>query len=140
MTTCIVDASVAVKWFLIEPHSDAALRLRSPGYRLHAPALLDLEFHNTVAKKIRRDELSIREGREMLGAVERIPMQRHPDALLLPYAYELAVMTQRSVYDCQYLALAIQLQGRIITADSKFYDALKAGQLVEHLTWVEDLA
>jgi predicted nucleic acid-binding protein len=53
MSLYIVDASVAVKWFLPEPYTDAASRLCHPDYQLHVPALFDLEFSNIVCKKIR---------------------------------------------------------------------------------------
>jgi predicted nucleic acid-binding protein len=48
LTGFVVDASVALKWFLPEVHSDAAARLLREGYRLHAPDLIRAEFGNVL--------------------------------------------------------------------------------------------
>ncbi len=139
MSVYVVDASVAVKWFLLEVHNEAAFRLRNPSYSLHVPALFTLEFGNIVCKKIRRGEITLDEGLVMLQDTRRIPMQHHPDEALFPHAFELANQTRRSLYDCLYLALAVLLNGKLVTADRKFYDALQPGPLSKHLCWVEDL-
>ena len=54
-------------------------------------------------------------------------------------AFDLAIATQRSLYDCVYLALAIELDGLLVTADRKFYDAPQAGTLAGRLLWIEQL-
>ncbi|MBA5870359.1 MAG: hypothetical protein GDA68_10240 [Nitrospira sp. CR2.1] len=68
-----------------------------------------------------------------------LPLKRHPDDRLLPAAYEFAWDTQHSLYDCFYLAFAEAVDGRLITADRKFYKALAGSVLHERLVWVEDL-
>jgi len=50
--TLIVDANVAIKWFLPEIHKNEALRLLNPRYSLHVPNLFLLEFGNVVCKKV----------------------------------------------------------------------------------------
>ena len=54
-------------------------------------------------------------------------------------AYQLALDTQRSVYDCLYLALAEAIDGVMITADHKFYSSLTGGSYGRRVLWVEDL-
>ncbi|MCX6677457.1 MAG: type II toxin-antitoxin system VapC family toxin [Methanothrix sp.] len=49
------------------------------------------------------------------------------------------VETKRSVYDCLYLALAEALDGRMVTADGKFFQALGSSPLGDRMLWVEDL-
>ena len=58
---------------------------------------------------------------------------------MLTKAYEIANETQRSLYDCLYISLAVSLDGEMVTADLKFYEALKAGSYVKWLRWVEDI-
>ena len=48
MTACVIDASVIVKWFVPEDHSELALRLKHTGTRLPAPAFLTLEVGNVL--------------------------------------------------------------------------------------------
>lgn len=139
MRRYVVDASIAIKWFIPEIHSDAALRLRHGEHRLHVPAFLTLELGNVLAKKIRRQELTHTEGDTILKELKQLPLQCHPDARLFPSAYRLALNTQRSLYDCLYLALAEVVDGVMITADQKFCAALAGGMYARRVLWVEDL-
>ncbi len=135
----MVDASVAIKWFLPEIHSEAALRAQWLRQRLHVPAFLTLELGNVIAKKIRRGELTRDNGKTILKELRHLPLQRHADDRLFPAAYELALNTRRSLYDCLYLALAEAVDGVMITADHKFYRGLVRGPFHQRLVWVEDL-
>jgi predicted nucleic acid-binding protein len=135
----VVDASVAVKWFLPEIHSDAALRLRNPSHRLHVPAFFVLEVGNILCKKVRRGEISVDESEVMLQSLQALPLHCHADDLLFPLAFELAHQTRRSLYDCMYLALAVTFGGQLVTADRRFFGSLEIGQFAEYLCWVEHL-
>jgi predicted nucleic acid-binding protein len=57
MTSYVVDASVGLKWYLPEVHSDTARRLRAGGNDLNVPSLFYLEFANALWMKVRRGEL-----------------------------------------------------------------------------------
>ncbi|THJ25155.1 MAG: type II toxin-antitoxin system VapC family toxin [Nitrospira sp. CG24E] len=140
MSGYVVDASVAIKWFIPEVHSDVALRARRSRERLHVPAFMTLELGSVIAKKIRRGELTREDGKNILKELQHLPFQRHADERLFPAAYALALDTQQSLYDCLYLALAEAVDGRMITADRKFYNAVTGGTYSCRLMWVEDLA
>ena len=84
MSHYVVDASVAVKWFVPEVHSDPALRLRDQTHTLHVPAFFTLEFANALCKKRRREELTKAQARYALGELHNIPLFRHADDALLP--------------------------------------------------------
>lgn len=139
MNRYVVDASVAIKWFLPEIHSEAALRLHCSRYRLHVPVFMTLELGNVLVKKIRRGELTRAEGDVILKELKHLPLQRHADERLFPAAYQLALDTQPSVYDCLYLALAEAVDGVMLTADHKFYSSLSGGSYGRRVLWVEDL-
>lgn len=139
MSRYVVDASVAMKWFLPEIHSEPALRLRSSHCRLHVPVFITLELGNVIVKKIRRGELTPAEGEMIVMELKHLPLQQHADARLFPAAYRLAVDTQRSLYDCLYLALAGAIDGILVTADRKFYTAVTKGPYGRKVMWVEDL-
>jgi predicted nucleic acid-binding protein len=139
VTRYVVDASVAIKWFVPERLSDAAGRLQHPSHRLSVPAFFWLEIGNVLAKKIRRGELTGEEGDYVLKELHHLPLQRHADDRLFRPAYALALQTQRSLYDCLYLALAEVIDGRMVTADRKFYSRLAEGGQGHRVLWVEDL-
>lgn len=139
MNGYVVDASVVIKWFIPEIHSEAAVQARWLRQRLHVPTFLQLELGNVVAKKIRREELSRADGKTILKELRHLPLQRHADERLFPAAYDVALDTRQSLYDCLYLVLAEVVDGRLITADRKFYTALAGGSYGRRLVWVEDL-
>jgi predicted nucleic acid-binding protein len=135
----VIDASVAIKWFIPEIYSDVALhasRLRAP---LHVPALIQLEVGSVLSKKIRRNELTKDEGDVILKEFRQLPLQYHPDERLFPAGYALALATHQSLYDCLYLALAETIDGVVITADRKFFQALSNGPYSPRIIWIENI-
>lgn len=138
MSARVIDASVAVKWFVPEVHSIAAGRwLGQVG--LLAPDLIVAEVGNVVWKKLARREITVDEGRMILRGFGAVPLETRPMWELLPVAFEIAVGLNRTLYDSVYLALAIAQQTALVTADRKLYDAIAASVLADHVRWVEDL-
>lgn len=136
---CVVDASVAVKWYVPEVHSEAAERLLDRRNELHAPDLIVPEVGNIVWKKIGRGELTARQGNMIVEAFLEVSLLKHPAAPLLVPAFEGAQRTAQTVYDWMYLALALALDCRMVTADRRFHDALRGGPLAPNLLWVADI-
>ena len=134
----VVDASVALKWFLPEPHSECALRLRR-GYRLVCPDLLFTEVANGLWRCVRRDQLTQDEASQMLRALVRANWRVAPSRPLVKPALDLAVQTGRTVYDCLYLALAVREKTVMVTADERLCNALADGPLADHVLWIEGL-
>lgn len=124
MSAFVVDASVVVKWFVPEVHSDAARRLLTLSHDYFAPDLLFAETANTIWKKIRRGELTAEHGRLLVDDISRIAVETVPCRVLALDAHELANATGRTVYDSLYLALAIRLKTRMITADDRLVAAV----------------
>lgn len=124
MSAFVVDASVVVKWFVPEVHSDVAHRLLGHSHTYFAPDLLFAETSNTVSKKVRRGELTAKEGEQLIAAIGRSAVDAIPSRTLANDAYRLAVATDRTVYDCLYLALAVRLNTRMLTADTRFVAGL----------------
>jgi predicted nucleic acid-binding protein len=139
MTAFTVDASVAIKWFVPEIFQADAQRLQNSACELHVPTLFDVELGNILWKKIRKGELTRPESDDILAQVSILPLTRHSELPLLTSAFDLAVRAQRSVYDCLYLALAIQRSAPMVTADQKLYNVLSATPWAKNLCWIEDV-
>ena len=137
MKKAVVDASVAVKWFVPEVHSEAATRLLDAEIALYAPDLIAPEFGNILWKKVRRKEIARKEAGEIMIAFAKLPFEIRPSAVLLPSAFELAIELDRTVYDSLYLVLAVSEDCALITADAKFHATLVASPLASHVQWVE---
>jgi predicted nucleic acid-binding protein len=135
----VVDANVAIKWVLPEIHADAALRLRQPDYELLVPDFLFPEIGNILWKRVRRNEISLVEAQLDLQALMGAPVQIFTSYALMPQAIEIAVRVQQAVYDSVYLALAVVHQCQMVTADQRFYNAVRQDILAAHLCWIEDL-
>jgi predicted nucleic acid-binding protein len=134
----VVDASVAAKWFIAEDNADDVLELLSRPYELHAPDLLFLEVDNVLCKLIRRGLLSDEEGLNIHDRISTFPIRSYPSHNFREEAFHMAVGTKRSIYDCLYLAVAEALDGRMITADRKFFQSLQNSPLKDRMIWVED--
>ena len=126
MSVFVVDASVVIKWFIAEPNTDAARRLLNTEKTFLAPEHLFAETANAVWKKVRRGEISTDYGRAMLSQIDStcVVVETVPCRDLAADAYMIAVTHGRTVYDAMYLALAIQRNTRLITADNRLYNAL----------------
>ncbi|MEN8216823.1 MAG: type II toxin-antitoxin system VapC family toxin [Pseudomonadota bacterium] len=135
----VADASVVIKWYVPEIHSEAARRLRKPAYRLHVPDFFLLEFGNVVCKKLRRGDITRQLSNTMINDVQTILLKWHKDEPLFSKAFEIANETKRSLYDCLYLSLAVSLDAQMVTADLRLYNALKDGDYGSRLLWVEDI-
>jgi predicted nucleic acid-binding protein len=121
----VVDASVVVKWFVPEVHSDASQRLLILPHEYVAPDLLFAEAANAIWKKIRREELTLEEGEQLVADIGQIAVETVLCRALVEDAHALANATGRTVYDSMYVALAVRLNTRAITADDRLEAALK---------------
>jgi predicted nucleic acid-binding protein len=134
----VVDASVVVKWFVPEIHSDAARRLLVLPHEYIAPDLLFAETANTIWKKIRRQELTPEEGQQLVADIRQIAVETVPCRALAEDAHALANATGRTVYDSMYVALAVRLNTRAITSDERLEAALKSIPAVaDHIQLVQ---
>ena len=137
MSVYVVDASVAGKWFADEEHKEAARRALSGEHELHAPDFLLVEMDNVVCKWLRRGLIEVAEADRIRRDLRALPMTRYRFLPLLDSAYAIANETGRSVYDSLYVALAISLDERVVTADRRFYNALAGGRFGRYVLWVE---
>jgi predicted nucleic acid-binding protein len=126
MTIFVVDASVAIKWFVPEVDSAVARRLLGHSDRYVAPDLLFPEMANAIWKKIQRGDLSEEDGRRIAVDIERADVETFPSRDLAAKAVDLALATGRTTYDAMYVALAIRHTTRVITADRRLFNAATA--------------
>ncbi len=118
----IVDASVAVKWFIDEPGSAAAHRLLGDDDLL-APDLLVVEVGNTARRLARLGELPSDQCDAIVACIGGL-LELHPTAPLAQNAMVMARTLDHPIYDCFYLALAEREQLPLITADRRFLSKL----------------
>jgi predicted nucleic acid-binding protein len=139
MTPFIVDSSVVIKWFVPESLSAEALRVRDGGTPMHAPDFLDAEVGNIVWKKLRRGVLTRVVADSILAKLPFLAIVQHFTRLLVPPAFDIAARAGRTVYDCLYLTLAVQLGGQMVTADDKLVNSLAGSPWAAHIIKLQDV-
>jgi predicted nucleic acid-binding protein len=114
----VVDTSVALKWVLREPGSELAKRaLALP---LIAPDFWRVEAANGIRRAVAMKQATLEEGRHYLGVMDAAPVEDALTAPLLGGGFELAASLRHSIQDCLFLALAIERDCRLLTADDTF--------------------
>jgi predicted nucleic acid-binding protein len=128
MPHLVVDSSVAVKWFVVEPYSAEARKIldqyRTGSISFLAPDLINAEFGNVIWKKHLFQGLAASDAQSIVDDFRALPFTFVPTATLLGDAYKLAVKHQRTVYDSLYLALSLRESCQFVTADERFVNAI----------------
>lgn len=140
MRRCVIDASVAAQWYFPErltAHADALL---AGSCDLLAPDLLYLEIAGLLARRVRLGEIDEQGARAVLAELRQVPFEWTPVSALVPAALGLALSADLPLSSSLYLALAMQSDCSLVTADRKLHDAVRAGRLAGHLVWLGDLA
>jgi predicted nucleic acid-binding protein len=121
----IVDASVVIKWAIVEPDSALADALVRPDLPLAAPDLLFPEVVNAVWKAWRRGQLT---ADRFDAAVQDLPPAIDvvfPSGPLAPRAAEISRALDHPAYDCFYLALAERERAPLVSADNRLAKAVR---------------
>lgn len=114
----IVDANIATYWYAPSPLGTASSKYMSRT-DLIAPQILLPEAGNALLKYVRVGLIS---EADLYTAVDRIPRligEFVADTALVPAALRLAVEHNHKIYDCLYLALALNRREPLATADRR---------------------
>lgn len=115
----VIDASVAVQWFVPEPGSADATRLLHTDSPFLAPDFMPVEATNAWWKKCRRGEMSSSQVERALARLLALGLELVPSAALLTRATSVALDLDHAVYDCVYLVLATQHGATLATSDGR---------------------
>ena len=120
----VIDASVAVKWFVEEENSDFAGHLLESDHDLYAPRLMASEIGNALWRKVQNGELEFSLAGAKAASISELAVRWTDDEEVCPDALRFALALKRPMYDCVYLALAHRLGATLVTADIRFVNAL----------------
>lgn len=140
MTRYVIDASVAVKWFLPDAADEANtlealdlfLRLRAAEISLLQPPHWKAEVASVLARCIpdtaaaNLDDLNLLEGIEIID-----------EPLVYHRAVQLAIELSHHLFDTLYHATALEGDAVMITADCRYYEKAAA---LGHIMLLEQLA
>ena len=123
---CVIDASVAAKWFLEEEFSTQARQIRDDYAadlaEVYAPSLLPYEVLNALRfSKV----FSLKELKQIAEILDGFSLSLCSfEGPLSLRAIEIADSADLSVYDASYCALAKELGFPLYTADEKLLEAM----------------
>ena len=119
-----VDASVLVKWFVVEEGRAAALAVRDhaeAGAALWLPASWSLELTSGLYHKVREGTMTLEEARRQLAeALHTLALVTPLEEVVQP-ALELSARFRTSVWDAVYLVVALDHDAHFFTADRELY-------------------
>ena len=126
----VVDASLAVKWFLPESGAEAAAALLLEQDEIAGPDMLAVEVHATLvrgANMVKSNRLeaetAIRRFQAMIESGEVTLIRSLPNQI--ERAANLAIDLGHPLKDCIYLALAMELDCELVTCDARFAEKAK---------------
>jgi predicted nucleic acid-binding protein len=100
--TLVVDARVALKWYLIEDGADQARQILADGATLVAPELVVAEVCNACWLACRRGEISAIQQTQIATDITRVFDRLERLALYASRAATIAHELDHPVYDCFY--------------------------------------
>jgi predicted nucleic acid-binding protein len=114
----VVDANVIAYFYLPSRFSEAAEELHQREPHWSAPVLWRSEFRNVLAVQMRRGTMTLQDASNLQTAAENLlaNCEYHVDSTSV---LELARESGCSAYDCEYIALAIDLDAKLVTMDAK---------------------
>ncbi len=75
MSQYVLDASIAIKWFIPEVYSDAARRLLASNHTFLVPDFFFPEVGNVLWKRVRRGEDTAENARQILADLNAVPVE-----------------------------------------------------------------
>ena len=138
MSDAVVDASVAVKWFVEELDGDKADELASGRHRLSAPAIIITEVANALCRKSTAGLMTSEQARNHWRTLSDYFDDILPVDDMIEPALRMACELRHPVYDVIYLETARRLDAQLITADRRFIAKLAGTGLARHVTLLSD--
>lgn len=133
MNALVLDASVAIKWSLPsarEPLTDESVQLlkryTDSEIEFIVPDVFWAELGNVLWKGVRQRRWPREEAEAVMSEMRTRDFSTVSSLALLPEALTIAFTYDRALYDCLYVALAVQSRSDLITADERLANALAA--------------
>ena len=133
MSLLVVDASVAVQWVvpwaasqLTEPALRLLRRYRDREVEFMVPDLFWAEVANALCKGVRQRRWRREDTEDGVADLTRYNFDTVPSLRLMEQALPIALNFGIALYDCLYVALALQAKADLITADERLANAMAA--------------
>ena len=138
--TLVVDASVAVKWFVNQPDSVQAKAVADGDDVLIAPDFIIAEVGNALWRHVRVKEISLDQAIEAVTDLPLILGEIVSSTMFSEAALRLAVAMDHPVYDCLYAVLALERRATLVTDDRRFAEKLRVSRRLPNVKLLDEIA
>ncbi len=114
----VVDTNIIAYLYLESDRSAQAEKLLEENTQWAAPLLWRSELRNVLALYIRKSHLSIDEAQEIMREAMLL-MEGREYEIVSFHVLELVATSSCSAYDCEFVALAEDLETSLVTVDKK---------------------
>lgn len=135
----VVDANVAVKWFVRQPDSPQAQAVVAAGDALLAPDLIIPEVANALWRHLKAGEIEFDRAVVAMDDLPRLLSDIVSTTTLSKAALHMAAALNHAVYDCLYAALAVERNATFITADRRFAEKLRTSRRLRRIKLLDEI-
>ena len=128
----IVDASIAVKWFLDEDRFVEARSLLGSD-SLNAPQLIRIEVTHVLWRAVKRGRLESGAFSSAMQVMDKVFEGAASTDALIARSIALTTHLNHPVYDCLYIALAEREAAVLVTADERQFSAARRAKVPARL-------
>lgn len=135
----VVDASAAIRWFVAARSGGEPYTFPQVSQPLVAPDLFLADIRSAALSYLRKRTLELDQIQGMITTIDRLVTGYFPLEGLTEDAWTMSLEFDHSVYDCFYVALAVQLNSYLVTADEhmlrKFAATTHSNRMVHVADW-----
>ena len=114
----VVDTNILVYFFVLGPHTDTVSQVRAADSDWHAPLLWQSEFRNAMTGYMRRGETTLVHAVSTIRRATSV-MDGHGHEVDSADVMQLVSQSSCSSYDCEFVALAEELNVSLVTSDRR---------------------
>lgn len=133
MKNSVIDASVAIKWFIWEEGTEEAQQLLDKLSFFWVPGLFLIEVDAILTKKVRKGELEIADAFQKRRMFRQLPYKLIPFGEIAEFAFRLSTEFPITLYDATYLAAAVDHEGIFYTADKRLVNGMSDTPFDEYM-------
>ena len=131
----VLDTSILIQTLVREKYTDAALKLVGTLKTIYVPSLVPYEIGNTLVILARKTFITKKDAMRKFKSISAIPTLNIQE-VALNRAIDIAIELEITLYDAAYLALALEVDSPLITADTELYEKGKTMAKVTHASEV----